>query len=271
MSIAIVTFVVLVLAASFGSWVLSQWLAARQRTPNAQLAFGGVTVALALGAVALSIIAASTWWRAFLPAMDVAAPLVTPATSTARASAPIEWPQSMRAVAPDSTADDWSATECVTSTRSNSGNLEHWFLDNECHAVVAIVFAACEHASERCNADAPTPAGWDYEPAGIVLISPQQRPVSERISADGPLIAATYAFREPERRSRRIRYLACEVAEPAFLSLLSETPARYESNRQERVTAAAAADACYSRVLELSRAGQRTGESLDALLRSGEL
>jgi hypothetical protein len=64
---------------------------------------------------------------------------------------------------------------------------------------------------------------------------------------------------------RRIRYLACALTDPEALSLLRE-PEPGGLERTSRLRAALARDACYARVLELSRAGGESGRSPDALL-----
>jgi hypothetical protein len=77
-------------------------------------------------------------------------------------------------------------------------------------------------------------------------------------------VAPIFTIRDPAHARRQIRYLACEVTAPAVLELL-----RTLGGDGQRLTAELRADACYSRVLDWSRSGQRYGRSPDTLLRNG--
>jgi hypothetical protein len=169
----------------------------------------------------------------------------------------------------DPLGKQWPATDCVTSTRSTAA-AGGWFIDNECDRVVAVVFAWCRRADPSCNTNALRTQGWRYEPAGIVMTSSMQRPTRQRLSDDGPLVAATYALSAPGDAHRRIRYLACYLTAPDVLELLrgGDTEAS-DAEQRSRLQAALNSDECYERVAQWSQSGQRRGKSPDSLLRDG--
>jgi hypothetical protein len=176
-------------------------------------------------------------------------------------SPPVSKPVPPRFVVPGPLLSEWSTTECVASTRAAPG--ANRFLDNECERAVALVFASCPYSSPGCNASTLVSSGWKYETQGVVLITATQRPLRDRLANDGPLIAPMYVLGPDERR--RIRYLACPLTDPEALTMLRE-PELAGAERAERLRAALGRDACYARVLELSRAGRDSGRSPDALL-----
>jgi hypothetical protein len=157
---------------------------------------------------------------------------------------------------------EWATTECVAATRDTAG-VRRLLLDNECARAVALVFASCPYSTPGCNASALVSSGWKYETQGVVLITAEQRPLMDRVAEGGPLIAPIYAVDAPE--GRRIRYLACPLTDPEALTMLRD-PELAGGDRATRLRAALARDACYARVLELSRAGRESGLSPDALL-----
>jgi hypothetical protein len=73
MSAVVIAVVLLVFAASFGSWCLSQWLGARPHASNATLAMGGAGVALLIGAAALTFLVAPTSWYSLLQTVGMGA------------------------------------------------------------------------------------------------------------------------------------------------------------------------------------------------------
>jgi len=166
-----------------------------------------------------------------------------------------------RFIVPGPLLAQWSTTECVASTPAAAGRPR--FLDNACERAVALVFASCPHSTPGCNASALVSSGWVYESEGVVLITPEQRPLMDRLAEDGPLIAPMYAL--GRQGGERIRYLACPLEDPEALAMLLE-PQLAGADRPARLRAALERDECYSRVLKLSRAGRETGRSPDALL-----
>jgi hypothetical protein len=155
---------------------------------------------------------------------------------------------------------EWSETQCVKSNSSNEQ--DRWFLDNECPGVVAVVFAWCRQPGSACATHVMN--AWRYEPDGVLMTTPQQRPSPRRLSQGGPLIAPLYASRKTGDLPR-IRYLACEVTNAQLLALLNE-PEKSGADHDAAFNEALRADECYARVVQLSRTGQRTGKSPDALL-----
>lgn len=67
-----VTLSLLILAASAGSWLLSQWSGARQHPSGAMIVAGGMGVALLIMAVTLLAINTPLWWQSLLPEQFVA-------------------------------------------------------------------------------------------------------------------------------------------------------------------------------------------------------
>jgi hypothetical protein len=336
-SAVVVAIALLVFAASFGSWFISQWIGVRQRTASTMVAVGGAGIVLLIGAAAVTIIAAPTWWHSWLPkaefmtadtlpAGDAADPLVAPdwpeglpglppadpstaprslSTQRSGADAPARQgrrelrqksPQHTDALAPQPVPagdgivaalsdtpssgasyisgaagldplQDWPATQCVKSSRA--GDLGRWSLDNECRDVVAVVFAWCRPANSVCAANVVNSSDWRYEPAGILMTTLAQRPSPHRLTKSGPLFAPTYVLKE-SGDVPQIRYLACPVTGAELLALLNEPPDfASEADRDAAFDEALQADKCYVRVAKWSRMGQRTGKSLDALLRNG--
>lgn len=70
MTALIVAVSLLMIAASLGSWLISQWIGARQRTASTMVAVGGAGIALLIAAAAITIIAAPTWWQSLLPKVE---------------------------------------------------------------------------------------------------------------------------------------------------------------------------------------------------------
>lgn len=280
----------LVLAASFGSWALSRWLGARSRPSSVALVFNGVGVLCLIVAAAIGTLAISRW--SVLREMPVPASEQRGERAIARLPAPrSSTPSSAQAstagfterennrIAPPRDADpivqppvqasprvslaEWDATGCVASKSAAEGEASLMFLDNECDGVIAIMFAACARSTATRHACTV----WTYEPDGVVLTTPEQRPLMDRIGEGGPLIAPTYHV--AEANDQRVRYLACKVREPEALSILS-APQSVTEERRQRLRAALERDACYARVLELTRLGLGTGRSPDEVL-SGQL
>jgi hypothetical protein len=165
-------------------------------------------------------------------------------------------------IMPAAVVAEWPATDCVASMRSDESS--RWVLDNGCGRVVAVLFASCQLSETACFSTAVVSEAWSYEPTGILLTAATDRPVSLRLGKDGPLVAPVFTIRDSADARRQIRYLACEVTAPGVLLLL-----RTLGGDESRLTAELRADACYSRVLDWSRSGQRYGRSPDTLLRTG--
>lgn len=259
--------VLLAAAASFGSWLFSQWIGIRQRSTLAMLIVGGAGLTLLVGSATLAIIAAPAWWQSFVPTV-----VVPPSdTSPVAASLPVDVsaPVASHVAIVDPLATEWPATDCVTSTQSAAAP-GGWFIDNECDRVVAVVFAWCHQVNASCNTNALRTEGWRYEPAGIVMTSSMQRPSRQRLGDDGPLVAATYALSEPGDAHRRIRYFACYVTAPEVLELLSGADDEAsDAQQRSRLQAALKSDECYERVVQWSQSGQRRGNSPESLLTDG--
>jgi hypothetical protein len=317
MSAIVIAVVLLVFAASFGSWCLSQWLGARPHASNATLAIGGAGVALLIGAAALTFLVAPASWYSLLQTvgMGADAPVgrvspgfrtssqgdeVSDVKSTNLAGAPgtadrlrtyasQETPGVRRAQGTQQTAtrsvetasqrvagtsialreidfimaDHWPATECVKSLRSDDSR--RWLLDNECPGAVAVVFAWCSRPGQACDPNARNSTAWRYEPAGILMTTPQEPLSSRRLAEGGPMIAPTYALRETADLPQ-IRYFACNVTNADLLAQLNEPDAATGAADDAKLEAALRADECYAWVAQLSRTGERTGKSPDLLL-----
>jgi hypothetical protein len=174
---------------------------------------------------------------------------------------PVFEPQAPRFAVPGPLLSEWPTTECVAAARDQAGS-QRLLLDNECERVVALVFASCPYSTPGCNTSALVSSGWKYETQGVVLTTAEQRPLMDRLADGGPLIAPIYAV---DASQRRIRYLACALTDPEALTML-RSPALADGDRATRLRTALTRDACYARVLELSRAGRESGLSPDALL-----
>jgi hypothetical protein len=277
--------VLLAATASFASWLFSQWLGIRRRSTATIVTLGGAGVTLLIGAAAMAILAAPTWWQTFIPAIDPAPTLLAPVAEGTAANRQAAAPPTQTAVEDGSSASavdaamksaqlaiqsrNWPATDCVTSTRSSAA-AGGWFIDNECDRVVAVVFAWCQQKNVSCNGNALRTQAWRYEPKGIVMTSALQRPSRQRLGDTGPLVAPTYALNAAGDAQQRIRYLACYVTAPDALEVLAGSRTdTSDAEQQRRLDAALSSDECYERVSQWSRLGQQQGKSPDALLSDG--
>lgn len=111
MATAVLIITLLTVAASLASWLFSQWLARRIRVSGVALAVGGGGTVLLLGAVALVIVGASTWWQRLMPVQDLSA-LLAPAPTSARSNeiANVE-PQPMPEPEPEPQAEQYLADQ----------------------------------------------------------------------------------------------------------------------------------------------------------------
>lgn len=291
---ALFTLAILVLAASLGSWALSRRLSAQPGASPAALVFNSVGVICLIAAAVIAVLAVSRWSvvreipvpEAEQRGERVIAMLPTaPSSTPSRAQSPpaeLSERESNRIAPsyPDPIAQppvyapprvsfaEWDATECVASKSAVESEASLMFLDNECDGVVAIVVARCPHSTPTCHASVLESSGWVYESGGAVLTTPEQRPLMDRIGEDGPLIAPTYRVVQPDG-GQRIRYLACRVREPEALSVLG-APESTTDERRQRLRTSLERDACYARVLDLTRIGRGSGRSPDAVL-SGQV
>ncbi len=307
MGTAVLIITLLTVAASLASWLFSQWLARRARISGAALAVGGGGTVLLIGAAALVVIGAATSWQRFMPAMDSSWLIAPDAETPRRSDVPAAEPRPVaeveqHAADTDPAADaamaldrrqmssrkremlaeaeshleasehaqaipaalvaEWPATDCVASMRSDESS--RWLLDNGCGRVVAVLLASCQLSETACFTNALVSQGWTYEPDGILMTAGNDKPVPLRLGKDGPLVAPIFTIRDHAGARRQIRYLACEVTAAGALQML-----RTADGDEQRLATELRADACYSRVLDWTRNGQREGKSPDALLRRG--
>lgn len=237
----LLSLVLLVLAASLGSWLFSQWLSEQRRASALAIGIGGMGFVLLLAATAVVILSTTTHWQLWgLPGFK------EPATKNASAGSAV-------AVADLGSVDDWPATKCIKPLHATATVPRRWFLDNECEQPIVVMLAWCDEARSVCTAGSPQ-AAWRYESAGIVLISALARPTLRRMPERDAPITGTYALIEPDDGALRIRYLACYLSEPAVGALSHDTVGREEFQRLMF------ADDCYSRVSTASQAAARSGQ-----------
>jgi tetratricopeptide (TPR) repeat protein len=73
--------VVLAIAASLGSCVLSQWRGGARRVTGTAIVLGGTGIVCLIGAAALSVVGLSWWQPLRLPLVELSAPMVAPAAA----------------------------------------------------------------------------------------------------------------------------------------------------------------------------------------------
>lgn len=236
---ALLILLLLVLAASLGSWLFSQWLTEQRRASALSLGLGGTGLVLLLGASAVAIVSTSATWQAWIPGRKQTLP-------EADKAAPV-------VVADLGTAEQWPATTCIKPLHATNTTPRRWFLDNECERPIVVMLAWCDAAQSICTAGAPG-ARWQYEPSGLVLTSALARPTAHRMPERDAPIAGTYALAEPRGGALRIRYLACYLGDAALAVLARESTSSEELQRTLR------ADDCYSRVATASEVAARSGQ-----------
>ena len=236
---ALLILLLLVLVASLGSWLFSQWLSEQRRASALSLGLGGMGLVLLLGASAMAIVSTSASWQAWIPGFKQALPEAVMAEPVA--------------VADLGTAEQWPATTCIKPLRATSTTPRRWFLDNECERPIVVMLAWCDAARSVCTAGARQ-AKWQYEASGLVLTSALARPILHRMPEHDAPIAGTYALAEPPQSALRIRYLACYLGDPAVAALTQESISSEEFQRTLR------ADDCYSRVSTASQQAARSGQ-----------
>lgn len=229
--------VLLVLAASLGSWLFSQWLSEQRRASALTIGIGGMGFVLLLGATAVAILS-TTHWKIWVPGLeDKTGKMLgvsVPAADLGKAS-------------------DWPATTCIKPLRAAATAPRRWFLDNDCDRPIVILLAWCDEARSVCTAGSPQ-AAWRYESAGIVLISALARPTLRRMPEHDVPITGTYALPEPDNGALRIRYLGCYLAEPAVVALA------HDSMDKEEFQRLLLADDCYARVSSAARSAGSSGQ-----------
>jgi hypothetical protein len=231
----------LVLAASLGSWLFSQWLSATPRVSALTLALGGVGFVLLIGATAAAILVTSAKWPSFVPQF------------LASQSEPIKATTAPVAAADFGSAEQWPATTCLKPMHATATTPRRWFIDNDCERIVAVMLAWCDEAKSPCTAGTPQ-AGWRYEATGIVMTNAMAKPIARRMPEHDAPIAGTYALLEPDGAKLRIRYLACYLSDTAATAVMHETIADDAFRR------ALLADDCYARVASSSQAGASSGQ-----------
>lgn len=241
MAATVLILALLVLAASLGSWLFSQWVSAVPRASALSLALGGVGFVLLIGATALAILVTAANWPSFVPEFDS-----SPREPIKAATAPV-------AVADFGSAGQWPATTCLTPMHATATTPRRWFIDNDCERIVAVMLAWCDEAKSPCTAGTPQ-AGWRYEPAGIVMTSVMAKPIARRMPEHDAPIAGTYALTEASDARLRIRYLAC------YLSDTAATAVMHETSEDAVFSRALLADDCYTRVISASQLGARSGQ-----------
>jgi hypothetical protein len=230
--------VLLVLAASLGSWLFSQWLSEQRRASALTVGIGGMGFVLLLGAAAVAILSTTNNLKIWVPGLGDTAGKV-PGVSVAAADL--------------GNADDWPATTCIKPLHAAATVPRRWFLDNDCQRPIVILLAWCDEARSVCTAGSPK-AAWRYESAGIVLISALARPTLRRMPEHDAPITGTYALSEPDTGALRIRYLACYLAEPAVAAL------SHDSGSGEEFHRLLFADDCYARVSSASHSAAASGQ-----------
>lgn len=143
---------------------------------------------------------------------------------------------------------EWPATDCVVARYSE--RTARWVLDNACGGVVAVAFQSCELGEVECRFAGFYPQRWRYEPAGILMIAANDKPVLLRVADQGPLVAPFFTIPDVAGARRQIRYGACLVTAPRVLRLLSDSGG--DELAQQRLAAALRDDLCYSQVLRWS-------------------
>lgn len=241
MAAALLILALLVLAASLGSWLFSQWLSASPRASALTLALGGIGFVLLIGAAAAAILVTSANWPSFVPEFR------------ASQSGPIKATTAPVAAADFGGAEQWPATTCLKPMHATATTPRRWFIDNDCERIVVVMLAWCDEAKSSCTAGAPQ-AGWRYEPTGIVMTSATAKPIARRMPEHDAPIAGTYALIEPDGARLRIRYLACYLSDTAATAVMRETIADDVFRR------AMLADDCYARVAAASQAGASSGQ-----------
>lgn len=241
MQTVLLTVALLVLAASLGSWLFSQYLRVDRRTSALTLVLGGIGFVLLIGATALSVIATSTGWQTLLPQFEWA-----DERTQAPASAPV-------VVANFGSAEQWPATTCLTPLHATSSVPRRWFIDNDCERSVAVMLAWCDESQSVCAAGA-SQAAWRYEPSGIVMTGAMSKPIARRMPERDAPIGGTYSLIEADGATLRVRYLACYLAEPAVVALAQDSLGTEEFQRTLLM------DECYARVAEASKVGMRSGQ-----------
>lgn len=237
---ALLILLLLVLAASLGSWLFSQWLSERRRTSALALGIGGMGFVLLLGATAVAILSTAANWQALAPWLErTTQKTVAPAPSVA--------------VANLGSAEHWPATRCIKPVHATAASPRRWFLDNDCERPIVVLLASCDEARAVCAAGAPQ-AAWRYESNGLIMISALARPISRRMPEHDAPIAGTFTLAEPHDGALRIRYLACYLSEPAAVALANDSMSSEEFQNAIR------ADDCYSRVASASAVAARSGQ-----------
>ena len=244
MDIALAILALLVLAASLGSWLFSQWLSASRSNSALTLALGGIGFVLLLGAAALAVLTTSASWKSLVPQLDLA----RQERSAAKTAPAI-------AMADFGSAKQWPATNCLRPLRVTASQPQRWFIDNECEQTVAVVLDWCDESESVCAAGAvqATPA-WHYQPTGLVMTSVTAKPTARRVPQHDAPIGGTFALAEPHGATLRIRYLACYLSDLAAAALAQDTVSA------EVFQLELFADPCYARVLSGSQTGARSGQ-----------
>lgn len=230
--------VLLVLAASLGSWLFSQWLSEQRRASAITIGIGGMGLVLLLGATTVAILSTTNYWNIWVPGLAQKA-AKAPGVSVAAADL--------------GSAEDWPATTCIKPLHAAATTPRRWFLDNDCERPIVILLAWCDEARSVCTAGSPQ-AAWRYESAGVVLISALARPTLRRMPEHDAPITGTFALPEPDTGALRIRYLACYLAEPAVAALSHDSVSGDEFHRL------LIADDCYTRVSSASKSAASSGQ-----------
>ncbi len=236
---ALLILLLLVLAASLGSWLFNQWLTEQRRASALSLGLGGMGLVLLLGASAIAIVSTSATWQTWLPGMEKSAP-------KSRRGEPV-------VVSDLGTPEQWPATTCIKPLRATNTTPRRWFLDNECEQPIVVMLAWCDSARSVCTAGARE-ARWQYQGSGLILTSALARPTARRMPEHDVPITGTYALAEPQGGALRIRYLACYLGERGVAALT------HDSMSSEEFLRTLLADECYSRVATASQAAAQSGQ-----------
>lgn len=173
--------------------------------------------------------------------------------TTAALQSPATAPQEQNGAAPHrlapAVADPWAATNCVAAINPDPTDRTRWFVENECSAPVALVFASCSKGPSECGYRHTT--SWEYRIDGMILPDKRQR---------------TVTFAEQTQHGSHIGFAACLVADPVAIALIgADSETRASQAWSAQLDSARRNDECLILVRQYSDAGRRSGESIEAL------
>lgn len=144
----------------------------------------------------------------------------------------------------------WAATACVVALQLDPAEPNRWWLENECHSPVAILFASCETSTSVCNERES--ASWTYPSKTQVLPAKYQRSV-------------TYA--EQMQYGEQIRFVACAITAPSTIDRIAQVDALGSSRSgTDEPQINRTQDACLTSVEHWMTMGRQSGIAIDAMI-----